>query len=322
MTERVKFLIVGTPRSGTTLVQRLACELEGVRVPRETYLLSEFAVRIGRADPFPWYGGVLRAGLGRYVALPELEGTGPDPDLLYDALNGQAESILDLLDVIVGATAPSGGWLHGEKTPDHLQWARLVAAARQDLKLICVVRDPRAVALSQRETPWGTSNLAFSAIRWVIDQREVRHLQRTFTDRVLIVRYEDVAVRPDQARTHIGRFLGVNETAPTPVADTLYRSSETWKSLATGEIRDARAERWRADLTPAAAAVVDAVANREMSHWGYQADCRAMDGWTPNELLSTVGYLVRRSLLDLFIRHALARRCGLATTRRGRGLLR
>lgn len=36
------FLIVGTPRSGTTLVQRLASELPGVAIPPETHFFSLF----------------------------------------------------------------------------------------------------------------------------------------------------------------------------------------------------------------------------------------------------------------------------------------
>jgi len=36
------FAIVGSPRSGTTLVQRLCCELEGVVVPYETHFFSAY----------------------------------------------------------------------------------------------------------------------------------------------------------------------------------------------------------------------------------------------------------------------------------------
>ena len=36
----VSFLMVGTPRSGTTLLQRLACELPGVGMPPETHFFD------------------------------------------------------------------------------------------------------------------------------------------------------------------------------------------------------------------------------------------------------------------------------------------
>ena len=45
MTDRVGFLIVGTPRSGTTLVQRLVSELRGVRVPPRDPFLSHVRAR-------------------------------------------------------------------------------------------------------------------------------------------------------------------------------------------------------------------------------------------------------------------------------------
>lgn len=309
---RVNFLIVGSPRSGTTLVQRLACELDGVKVPHETHLLSRFAVRIGRTTRFPWSGDLLREGLRRYVALPELEGIGPNPDAVYDTLAGRAGSILDVLDAVVGAMAPSGDWTHGEKTPAHLQWARPVAAARPELKLICLVRDPRAVFLSQRETPWGWSDPARSSMRWVLDQQEVRHLERSLTGRVLILRYEAVVADPDRTRAHIGTFLGVGDSRTCrPRPETLYRPGETWKSLASGQITEARAERWRGALTPAATAAVEAVAHREMARWGYGTDDESQPGQAMDDLRSSVRYRIGRTRQDFRIRHVLSRRCGL-----------
>ncbi len=304
---------MGTPRSGTTLVQRLACELDGVKVPPETHLLSVFALRIGRADPFPWSGQQLREGLRRYVALGQLEGAGPDPGVLYDALGGRAATILDLLDAVVEAMAP-GRWLHGEKSPEHLQWARLLAAARTDLKLICVVRDPRAVFASQRETRWIRSDPARSAMRWVLDQREVRHLRRALPGRVLAVRYEDVVTSPEGTKERIGAFLDVVDHAggTTPSAEALYRPGETWKSLSTGEISASRTERWRDALTPSEAAAVETVAGREMARWGYAPECRTAPGWSADTVRSAAAYLGRRQGQDLRIRHVLGRRCGLA----------
>jgi len=40
------FLIVGSARSGTTLVQRLACELPGVAMPPETHFFDIFLRRL------------------------------------------------------------------------------------------------------------------------------------------------------------------------------------------------------------------------------------------------------------------------------------
>jgi hypothetical protein len=312
MLPKVGFLIVGTPRSGTTLVQRLASELEGVRVPPETHLLSVFAHQIRRGEEFPWEGSDLREGLGRYRVIPQLESPGPEADGLCETLGGRAESILDVLDAVAWATASPGGRLYGEKTPGHLQWGRLVAQARPDVKLICVVRDPRAVALSQRETPWGTTDPGRSAMRWAIDQHEIRYLRRTFPERVLVLRYEDLVAAPAEARVGLSRFLAAEASGETPDPEVLYRPGETWKSLAAKEISDARADRWRTELAPEAIATIEAVARREMHRWAYEP----ADGTIPRSplrgLRSGLGYRLRRQAQDLRIRHVLSRRCGLA----------
>ena len=54
----VDFLIVGTPRSGTTLVQRLACELPGVGMPRETEFWLGYRSSPLRTASFPLEGEV------------------------------------------------------------------------------------------------------------------------------------------------------------------------------------------------------------------------------------------------------------------------
>src|SRR5262245_51226417 len=53
----IGFLIVGTPRSGTTLVQRLATELPGVRVPPETHFFPHFGSDLIKRTSFPLDAG-------------------------------------------------------------------------------------------------------------------------------------------------------------------------------------------------------------------------------------------------------------------------
>ena len=90
---------MGTARSGTTLVQRLACSLEGVRVPPETHFRN-FMKNAGAEARFPLDESALRDVLGRFGdrkaarglvidvegIVADLGGTCPDPWRLFAAL--------------------------------------------------------------------------------------------------------------------------------------------------------------------------------------------------------------------------------------------
>ena len=71
---RVRFLVVGSPRSGTTLVQRLACEIPGVRMPAETHFFSQFATGLLARRSFPLTGEALVDEIGRFASLDSSRG--------------------------------------------------------------------------------------------------------------------------------------------------------------------------------------------------------------------------------------------------------
>ena len=137
----VGFLVVGSPRSGTTLVQRLACEIPGVRMPPETHFFTRFAIDLLAHHQFPVTGPEL-TDVVRHVA-------GDDPstalDIDVDAvvaeLDGICERPFDLFQALVRQLAGSAE-VWGEKTPGHLVWWRPISKAAPWMRFVAVVRDP------------------------------------------------------------------------------------------------------------------------------------------------------------------------------------
>ena len=66
---RLAFLLTGTARSGTTLVQRLACELSAVWVPQETHFWAR-AAELAEGREWPLRGDDLRAVAEAIVTTP------------------------------------------------------------------------------------------------------------------------------------------------------------------------------------------------------------------------------------------------------------
>jgi sulfotransferase family protein len=269
------FLIVGTPRSGTTLVQRLASELPGVRVPPETHFFPHFGVDLIHRRTFPLDGTGIEQEVRRFTALKTSRGMDLDPAQVATDLDGRCSSALDLFQAIVRSLAGPAE-VYGEKTPNHLLWWRPLSRALPRLRLIAVVRDPRAVTSSYASAPFGMDSSAALAESWVADQREVLAASVGLgARRCLIVRYEDVVEDPERAVESIRGFLDRPpiDDAPPPGARTqpsILMPWETWKLDALGPVVKNRVDAWRTELSPRDIARVTAICGPRMRAFGYE----------------------------------------------------
>ncbi len=276
------FIIVGTPRSGTTLVQRLAAELPRVRVPRETRFFHKF-----RALPwvFPLEGDDLRKVLGECATIAEVPN--PDIDEMFERLGGRANGPLSIWAAVIRESAGEDASLYGEKSPPHLWWWRPLSVALPSMRIVAVVRDPRAVIASWGAVPWGPEGQLSTvqlAQRWVLDQREVERARSTLgRERCLVLRYEDAVTDPDGARRRIADLLGVGISADdslrTASADELFMPRETWKARAVGEITPERIHAWKGSLPPRDARVIEAICRRAMIRFGYPVTGSPLGAW-------------------------------------------
>lgn len=277
------FLIVGSPRSGTTLVQRLACELPGVVVPPETYFFTRFLPSLLRRRSFPLEETALLEELADFAAMETSRGMDLDIDAIATDLGGRCARPLALFAAIVRHLA-RGGTLIGEKTARHLLWWRPLSRALPTLKFLAVVRDPRAVTASNLRLGWSPPNHARLADWWSFEQRQALAAARELgPGRWLTLRYEDIVHDPADARRLLAAFLGVRAgqdasgTAPGQPRSSIYLPWEAYyKSRALAPITTGRIEAWRGDLTPKQAAQIAAICRREMR-------CFGMDG-TPGRL--------------------------------------
>jgi hypothetical protein len=272
----VDFLIVGTPRSGTTLLQRLACELSGVQVPPETHFFRSFAGGLLRRRTFPLDEAALRAAVAEFAALPTSHGLGVRVDDVVARLGGRCATLTELFATLVRHLAPDAAVL-GEKTPSHLLWWRPLTRALPHARLLGIVRDPRAVVASYYAA-WGPRPHGVLAHRWAIDQRQ---LDRAAGDlgphRCHVFRYEDVVRDPDGARSQLAALLAVDDRRGEAPASRLFLPWESWKGRTTAPITTAHVDAWRRGLDPAQAADIARICRAGMRRWGYaDADARRL----------------------------------------------
>jgi hypothetical protein len=216
-------------------------------------------------------GADLRAELETWAANRGLGDTPVDVQPIHDRLEGRAETLWEMFAAIVAVRAGDAGVI-GEKTPDHLQWWQPLTTCAPWLRLIAVVRDPRAVVASLQQVPFGRQSHALNAEAWRSDQRILSRAWRTLgADRMLWLRYEDVVSDETATRKRIAEFLCV----PDVVAGTatgrqdLALDWEAWKQRATAPATTERLEAWRGVLSASQAADIVAICRRGMQEFAY-----------------------------------------------------
>jgi glycosyltransferase involved in cell wall biosynthesis len=276
---RVGFLVVGSARSGTTLVQRLACEIKGVRMPPETHFFSDFAWDLCFRRIFPIAMPELRDEIERFLALENSKGLEIDIPALVEDLRGKCNSIFELFEAIV-RNLTGGARVLGEKTPGHLWWWPAIAEAAPHVQFVLTVRDPRAVVASILSMPWakegelaqwGDKAHLSLATRWAFDQEvAAAMIDAVGPSRCVVLRYEDVVARPETARHGIARLIGLGEDVSYQKApDDLVLPWESWKLRALDEVTTDRVSTWGEDLGTARADEVAAICRAGMVRFGY-----------------------------------------------------
>ncbi|MFZ0667333.1 MAG: sulfotransferase [Acidimicrobiales bacterium] len=276
----VSFFIVGSARSGTTLVQRLACEIAGVGMPPETHFFPAFASGLIDRRTFPLVGEDLLSEVRNFVDLDSSKGLVLDPMSVVDDLGGTCRSPYGMFEAIVRAlVGPSE--VYGEKTPGHILWWPPILKAAPWTRFVAVVRDPRAVVASGLSMPWtdqedlnsigGQIHLGLAA-RWKVDQQALSQLVQVVGSRgCLVLRYEDVVVDPDAARRRIAEMIGRDPTEKrlTPHGDFVL-PWEHWKTEALGDVTTDRTEgSWERSLSPEQARQIEAICWAGMRRYGY-----------------------------------------------------
>lgn len=274
------FMIVGTSRSGTTLLQRLACELPGVRVPPETQFFWKFGPRLLAQRTFPLNEQALRAEIAAFLDLKNSRMLRLDADAVVAELDGKCDHILELFSVFVRHLAGEAE-LYGEKSPQHLWWWRALTDAIPRLKLIVIVRDPRAVTSSNLKVPWSMDWHLSLAERWAFEQKQILSARRRLGDeRCLVLRYEEVVRDPSASKNKIATFLGIAgggelQSTRRDDAGAIFQPWETWKTNAVDPVTTSRINAWQTELTPSQVTDIVSVCRREMRRFGYDPELGA-----------------------------------------------
>jgi hypothetical protein len=306
------FFVVGSPRSGTTLVRRLLCAHPRLYIPGETGFVPFL-----RVDPAaPLSADAAAAVLRRIGALNrhwahDPEELGPWP------ADGSLGELLGRLYGLRAARYGARRW--GDKTPGYVRYLAVIARIFPDCRIVHILRDGRDVALSARAL-WGAEHwymdLHYLLRQWAINVRSGRRDGALLGPRrYLEISYEELVTAPHEVMTRVLAFLGEE---PHRAIDEAIESGEPVPGSRFHDgvhrpVSGASVARWRRELTRREARLADALVGDLLAELGYApAD---LGPPTPAERLANLPGTLRYGVAGPLRRALYA--AGLLTLNRG-----
>lgn len=280
--------ILGTNRSGTTLLRLMLNAHSRIAVPEEMlYFRSDYAgVPVERwqapglsdaayeelARSFVQNAEALHPELGTLRLIERIMHDGPR-DLRYPY-----EMIMSTWANLQGKPR----W--GEKTPGNLFYVDVIYDMFPDAQFIYIARDPRAGVASMQRAEFFPEDIVFNALSRHKHFSTARRLLREHVPPAqwMEMRYEDLVIAPTAALEQVCAFL--NEPFESGMlayhhtaADYMKDEAATgFNAAATRPVSTSRLEDWRSRLTPEDVAVVESICFPEMEAFEYSLDNHSM----------------------------------------------
>lgn len=156
----MRFFIVGSARSGTTLLRRILNSHSHICIPPE----SRFIVDL--------YGGTDTVRVDDFLNALRAHKHWPFWDIPIDEVRAQMQegptiSYADAIEAVYRTFATTRGKsIWGDKTPRYIEHIPLLAGLFPEALFLHVIRDGRNVALSYADVPFGPKTIPKAAALW------------------------------------------------------------------------------------------------------------------------------------------------------------
>lgn len=272
------FFIIGSGRSGTTLVRRILMSSPRVNIPPELHVVGRMLSTYRRYSYLAW-GELVALCLAQLQFHREFRHLQMDLSPVARDLRRlpRAErSFGRILHEVIAAHAATVGRndadRYGEKTPNTTEEVFRLRYVLPRARFVHVVRDGRDVARSFAGA--GLFPLEEAAHLWVRRTSLVRRFAARHPDACLTISYERLVTDPDGTAGVIAAFLSIDPASIDVdrldhVAQMADVKAHDHHAQVAAPIRPYRIGRWRDALTKDEIARLERIMGDELVRWGY-----------------------------------------------------
>jgi len=207
------FFIIGSGRSGNTLLRAILETHPEVHIPPETYVIGKVINDYIRYSRLPW-SILLKIILAEFEYYPEFATFGISLRELYNKLKETPQKqrnlayILHKLYIYHARSVLKKAKCWGDKTPMNTFYLDKIYSVFPDSRFIHIIRDGRDVVLSYMKM--GRYNtIQESADRWFLSVQKATKFGRRYPKQYIEVRYEDLVRSPKKTIQYVCDFLGL-----------------------------------------------------------------------------------------------------------------
>jgi hypothetical protein len=242
--------VVGSQRSGTTLLAVLLDRHSGIAIPPETHFFGHFRRHLHRRD----HPGGHQALIDEFFRNRRAADMNLEPSAFLNRFRRYPANLPHLLRAALEQYGASRGKPRpGEKTPSHLEFVPLIIQWFPGARVVCIVRDGRAAVLSAAKLGWYKGDIVGLSLKWRRNAARMMRFERRFPHQFTRVRYEDLLRHPRRVLSDIDRFIGIpfeESQFDTSVRSDLIPEWEgKWKGKSGAELDATRLDGWRDEVT-------------------------------------------------------------------------
>src|SRR5688572_7107297 len=268
------FFIVGAQRSGTTLLRLMLAAHPRIAIPPESHYIPDllrFEARVGRLEA---RRDEVAEMLVRHDRLIDFElGAAFFRDTMRQLTPLTTRTITQAIFEEYARRQGKPRW--ADKTPRYCGFIPELRTLFPEARFIHVVRDGRDTALSTLKAAFGPQTWVGAAYKWRQNIRAFQQSARLVPSNVILeVRYEALLADPETQLVRVCNFIGESFDESmlryAEQADQMVPAWEkSWHTRLSGPVDRNNAGKWRTQLQPEEIALIQTIAGRELTAFGY-----------------------------------------------------
>ncbi|MEV6600661.1 sulfotransferase [Actinoplanes sp. NPDC051346] len=269
-------IVVGCPRSGTTMLQLMLHAHPRIAIPPETrFVLAAYRERREFGDlrvPENRRALARRIVDRRETRFCDL---GLDAEETVERVAAGQGTLGSVLGTIFqGYAARFGKPRWGDKRPAYLHNVDILLRLFPDAQFINIVRDGRDCVASLKEMSWHRKDIYATVAAWARAVDDGRRAARRLGSQWHELRYEDLVADPHGRLTELCAYLGEDYhpamAEPSAVAEVAVPSFKTWHARTRSPVTTQRVQSWQSRLTEEEIALCEKALGSRLAAYGYE----------------------------------------------------